>query len=42
MKLDQTFFALDEIGSSFLLPWMKLDQTFFALDEIGSNFLCLG
>jgi hypothetical protein len=42
MKLDQNFFALDEIGSNFLLPWMKLDQTLFALDEIVSKFLCLG
>jgi hypothetical protein len=42
MKLDQTFFALDEIESNFILTWMKLDQTFFDLDEIGSNFLCLG
>jgi hypothetical protein len=42
-KLDQTFFAFNEIGSNFLsLPWMKLDQTFFDLDEIGSNFLWLG
>ncbi len=52
LKLDQTFFELDKIGSNFLclgwnwikpsLPWMKLDQTFFALDEIGSNLLELG
>jgi hypothetical protein len=39
MRLDQAFFALDEIGSNFLFPWMKMDQAFFDLDQTGSNFL---